>query len=100
MPPQLLGIPGDNRYANLQEARLALWEQTIIPLVECTIDTLNGWLIPQFADNLELIANTDAISALAPRNQVIWDRLENATFLTENEKRAAVGYGPKAKTSN
>ena len=33
-PPQLLGIPGDNTFSNLREARLALWEQTIIPLLE------------------------------------------------------------------
>jgi HK97 family phage portal protein len=28
VPPQLLGIPGDNTYSNMQEARLALWEET------------------------------------------------------------------------
>ena len=26
VPPQLLGIPGDNTYSNYQEARLALWD--------------------------------------------------------------------------
>jgi len=26
VPPQLLGIPGDNTYSNLVEARAALWE--------------------------------------------------------------------------
>lgn len=97
VPPQLLGIPGDNRYSNLQEARLALWEQTIIPLVECTIAALNNWLLPMFENNLELVANTDNISALALRNQIIWDRLERANFLTDDEKRAAVGYAPRAK---
>ena len=29
----------------------------------------------------------------ATRNQAIWDRVEKASFLTDNEKRAAVGYG-------
>lgn len=97
VPPQLLGIPGDNRYSNLQEARLALWEQTILPIVECTIAGLNNWLLPMFDNNLELVANTDNISALALRNQIIWDRLERANFLTDDEKRAAVGYGPRPK---
>ena len=32
VPPQLLGIPGDNTYSNLSEARIALWEQTVLPL--------------------------------------------------------------------
>jgi len=39
--------------------------------------------------------DTDSISALAARNQAIWDRIEKASFLTDYEKRAAVGYGPK-----
>lgn len=100
VPPQLLGIPGDNRYSNLQEARLALWEQTIVPLVNCTIDALNSWLLPMFENNLELVPNTDNIPALALRNQVIWDRLERANFLTDDEKRAAVGYGPRTAKQN
>lgn len=95
VPPQLLGIPGDNRYSNLQEARVALWEQTVLPLVMCTVDALNSWLLPMFGDKMELVADADNITALAVRNQVIWDRVERATFLTDDEKRAAVGYGPK-----
>lgn len=95
VPPQLLGIPGDNTYANLQEARLALWEQTVIPLVERTADALTRWLLPMFDSGLELVPDTDAISVLATRNQAIWDRVEKASFLTDDEKRAAVGYGPR-----
>ncbi|MFN7038680.1 MAG: phage portal protein, partial [Alphaproteobacteria bacterium] len=34
VPPQLLGIPGDNTYRNMREARLALWEETILPLLD------------------------------------------------------------------
>ena len=93
VPPQMLGIPGDNTYANLQEARLAMWEQTILPLVQRTLDSFNGWLAPQFGGNLEIVADTDEIPVLATRNQAIWDRVEKASFLTDNEKRAAVGYG-------
>lgn len=94
VPPQLLGIPGDNTYSNLQEARLALWEQTIVPLVERTIERLNNWLVPLFGDKLELAADTDSITALAASNQAIWDRVEKASFLTDDEKRIAVGYSP------
>jgi HK97 family phage portal protein len=93
VPPQLLGIPGDNTFANLQEARLSLWEQTVLPLVQRTADALSGWLTPMFGGNLEMVVDTDGISALATRNQAIWDRVEKASFLTDDEKRAAVGYG-------
>ncbi len=94
VPPQLLGIPGDNTYSNFQEARAALWEQTILPLAESTVDSLNHWLLPMFGESLKLCINVDNILPLATRNQIIWDRIERASFLTDNEKRAAVGYDP------
>jgi HK97 family phage portal protein len=97
VPPQLLGIPGDNTYSNLQEARLALWEQTVLPLVQATTDGLNNWLPFLFNERAELVPDTDNVSALAGRNQLIWERVEKASFLTEDEKRAAVGYGPKRR---
>ncbi|MGB1540580.1 MAG: phage portal protein, partial [Rickettsiales bacterium] len=58
VPPQLLGIPGDNTYSNLAEARLALWEQTILPLVDATCDALNNWLVPRYGGKLELRYDT------------------------------------------
>ena len=98
VPPQMLGIPGDNTYSNLQEARLALWEQTVMPLVKTTADALNSWLVPMFGNQFELVPDVDNIPALALKNQVIWDRVEKANFLTDDEKRAAVGYGPLLQT--
>ena len=34
VPPMLLGIPGDNTYANYQEANRSFWRQSVLPLVE------------------------------------------------------------------
>lgn len=93
VPPQLLGIPGDNTYSNLAEARMALWEQTILPLVGATLEALSLWLAPYYGDALSIEGDTDDISALAPRRESVWERLQNADFLTNDEKRAAVGYG-------
>lgn len=95
VPPQLLGIPGDNTYSNFQEARLSLWEQTALPLAQKVADALNHWLLPLFSEGLEFVLNTDNVLPLVMRNQGIWDRLERASFLTDDEKREAVGYGPK-----
>lgn len=95
VPPQLLGIPGDNTYANLAEARMALWEQTILPLIDTTLGSFSGWLSRYYGMKLILEADTDAISALAPRREKVWDRVKDAPFLTDDEKRAAVGYGKR-----
>ena len=93
VPPQLLGIPGDNTYANLAEARLALWEQTILPLMEQLTSALNGWLAPYYAGSLELKLDTNGISALSLRQEKLWERVEKASFLSDDEKRALVGLG-------
>ena len=94
VPPQLLGIPGDNTYSNLQEARLALWEQTIIPLAGSVIASLNNWLKSYYNEDLELSYSTDEISALGIRKELMWSRLGNCSFMTVNEKRLAIGLTP------
>jgi HK97 family phage portal protein len=94
VPPQLLGIPGDNTYSNYQEARLALWEDTVVPLLRHVRDEFNGWLVPMFGDDLMLDIDLDEVPALALRREKIWRRLQLADFLTVNEKRAAAGFGP------
>ncbi|MBL0317738.1 MAG: phage portal protein [Alphaproteobacteria bacterium] len=96
VPPQLLGIPGDNTYSNLAEARLALWEQTILPMIDQLTGHLNRWLVRYFEKDLLLGYDSDSISALAPRRDSIWSRLEKADFLTQNEKREMVGLGIKS----
>ncbi len=94
VPPMLLGIPGDNTYANFQEANRALWRQTILPLASRVGQALAQWLGPQFGNNLRLAIDTDRIDALAADRSALWDRIERAQFLTLNEKREAAGYAP------
>jgi HK97 family phage portal protein len=94
VPPMLLGIPGDNTYANFQEANRALWRQTILPLASRVGSALAQWLAPQFGDGLRVVIDTDRIDALAIDRAALWDRVANATFLTLNEKREATGYAP------
>jgi HK97 family phage portal protein len=96
VPPMLLGIPGDNTYANMAEANRGFWRQTVIPLVGRTSKALSRWLAPAWDPELELRPDFDAIEALSPEREALWARLEKASFLTLNEKRAAAGYSPIA----
>lgn len=92
VPPQMLGIPGDSTYNTLSEARLALWEQTILPMVENLVSALNNWITPMYiGENLEVSYDKDAISALSLRREAMWNRVEKATFLTDEEKRSMLG---------
>ncbi|MEI9995701.1 MAG: phage portal protein [Rhizomicrobium sp.] len=97
VPPMLLGIPGDNTYSNYREANLSFWRQTVLPLAGRTAAALTRWLAPRFEGRaLRLAIDADAVDALAIERESIWDRLNAATFLTTDEKRAAAGYGPAA----
>jgi HK97 family phage portal protein len=95
VPTQLLGIPGDNTYNNMAEAKLSLWEQTIIPFIENIIEALNSWLVPMFEDGLELSYDKDSISPLALRRDKLWERIGKAEFLNDNEKREILGLDRK-----
>jgi len=95
VPPQLLGIPGDNTYSNLAEARVAMWEQMVIPLVENTINHLNKWLAQYWPEeNLQLSCDLSSISALSSRTDATWNRLLKNNFMTINEKRQEIGLPP------
>jgi HK97 family phage portal protein len=92
VPPQLIGIPGDNTYANYQEARLAFWEDTVIPLIDMIADDWNQWIAqPQ---GIELRPDLDQVPAIADKRRVLWDMADKSPDLTLNERRAMKGYEP------
>ncbi|SDQ88770.1 phage portal protein [Pseudovibrio sp. Tun.PSC04-5.I4] len=93
VPPMLLGIPGDNTYANYQEANRAFWRLTVLPLVARVLSEISGWLSAAYGEPLKLEADLDAIEALAHERKALWDRVTAADFLSRDEKRLAVGYG-------
>jgi HK97 family phage portal protein len=93
VPPMLLGIPGDNTYSNYKEANVALWRQTVLPLVGRMAGALQAWLAPAWQGDLRLGFDLDAIEALSADRESLWRRVNEADFLTPDEKRQAVGYG-------
>jgi HK97 family phage portal protein len=95
VPPMLLGIPGDNTYSNLQEASRSLWRQTILPLANRVCCAFGHWLGPAYGtERLHLAVDADRIDALADDRAAAWKRVNDAAFLTINEKRQALGYTP------
>lgn len=93
VPPMLLAIPGDNTYANYQEANRVFWRQSVLPLAARIACALTNWLAPAFGHGLMLSVDTDRVEALSSDRAALWERVGNATFLTVNEKRIATGYG-------
>ena len=94
VPPMLLGLPGDNTYANYAEANRAFYRQTVLPLVQKTATALGRWL----GNDIVLRPDMDAIPALATEREALWRRVSSADFLSEDEKRAQLGFGPRKDT--
>lgn len=96
VPPMLLGIPGDNTFANYREANRTFWRQTVLPLIGRTAKSLTRWLGPVYGEDLRLWFDADRIEALSTEREALWTRIGAAEFLTVDEKRAALGYSPIA----
>ena len=79
VPPMLLGIPGDNTYANYQEANRAFWRQTVLPLASAIACALTQWLAPAFGEGLVLAADADRVEALSADRAALWERVSKAT---------------------
>jgi HK97 family phage portal protein len=94
VPPMLLGIPGDNTYSNYAEANRTLYRQTVLPLLSRIASALGHWLGESFGGNLRLAPDLDEVPALAIEREALWKRVGDASFLTDDEKRAATGYEP------
>lgn len=99
VPTILIGLTEDATHANYREARLNLWEETLLPLLDYFMAELNRWLVPSYGGGLEIRYDRDAIPALAAKREHLWETLKDADFLTLNEKRQMLGFSPLEDTS-
>ena len=97
VPSQLVGVPDSQTYSNVAEARLALYEETIIPHLLKVSSDMNEWLVPMFGDNLTLEFDIDSIPALAERKRKTYENVTSAVregIMTRNEAREIIGLEP------
>ncbi len=98
VPPMLLGLPGDNTYANYREANKALWRQTILPLMTKILGGIAQGLRPVMP-GLELAVDLDRVPELADERTAMWERVSGADFLSTDEKRAMLGLGVQGEVT-
>jgi HK97 family phage portal protein len=90
VPPMLLGLPGDNSYANYKEANRALWRQSVLPLLAKILGGI-GQGLAEWMPGLAIEPDMNRVAALAEERAALWDQVSGAGFLTDEEKRALVG---------
>ncbi|TPE50729.1 phage portal protein [Amaricoccus solimangrovi] len=91
VPPMLLGLPGDNTYANYQEAHRAFYRLTVLPMVAKTLAALSSWLPGFYGAAFQLRVDEDNVPALSAEREALWARIVAADFLSEAEKRLMLG---------
>jgi HK97 family phage portal protein len=97
VPPMLLGLPGDNTYANFAEANRAFWRQTVAPLARRAAAALTGWLGGRWGGAVRFAADLDASPAFAAEREAQWRRIAEADFLDAEEKRRLLGLPERAR---
>ena len=97
VPSQLVGVPDSQTYNNVSEARLALYEDTIIPLLRRVESDLNEWLAPRFGEDISIRYDIDSIPAMAERRKKTYENVVQAVregIISRNEARERLGYEP------
>ena len=93
VPAQLVGI-ADTTYANVAEARLSLYEETIIPLLDRLESDLNEWLAPLYEGDLYVKYDIDSIPAMAEKRRKVYENVSQGVdkgIITRNEAREKLG---------
>lgn len=96
--PDILVVPGQSTYNNISEAKLDLWEQTILPLIGIGVGGLNNWLVPRFGDDLLLYVDLDQVSSLEPRRTAkrkSVGELYRSGIIDADEAREELQYGKR-----
>ena len=89
---ELLGDSENKTYSNIQEARKALYQEVVLPIMDLRRDEYQRWLVPYYGQGLVLDYDRDAIEELQEDRGKKYEYLAKARWLTVNEKREACGY--------
>ena len=94
VPAQLIGIPDSQTYSNMETAKLALYEETVIPLLSRVESDLNEYLSPLYDGDIRIQYDLDSIPAMAEKRKQVYENVVqgvNAGILTRNEARDRLG---------
>lgn len=77
-PSSLVAEMGNVNLANAETARRAFWQDTIIPLMDDNIDTMNMCLASEYGDNVRIVYDLSNIPAL---QENYTEKLTNAKIM-------------------
>lgn len=100
VPIQMLNEAEGSSYNNYIEAKRALYENTVLPLLNKIISNVfNHWLCPLFGKEYYVNYKEEDIPALSYKLEELANRLKDSNFMTINEKRKIFGLNPIEENS-
>ena len=81
----------------METAKLALYEETVIPLLKRVESDLNEYLSPLYSGNIQIRYDINSIPAMAEKTKQTFSNVEsavNAGIITRNEAREKLGLDP------
>ena len=86
VPPQIIGIDGSQTFANYEQARAALYEDEVIPMVNSLLSEIVRFVAPELGTTgYTLKVDVDAVPALEPRRAERNKTVDALQSITINE---------------
>jgi len=95
LPPQLLGVTGDSTYNNVESAKLALVEETCIPIMQSLASSLSMWMVTPKNKNRRLWPHIDDVPEIQEKKMKIYERVDKFSSYSLNEKRTRMDVDEK-----
>lgn len=92
IPTQILGLPGQDTFNNLAEARVSLYTNCVLGYIELYVGGLNHSLMGN--NGAQVVPDTEHIPAMIAYRQTLMKTAVEATMLSVNEQRQMLGYPP------
>lgn len=93
--PFPLVIPEGSTYNNVKDARVALYENTVIPMLSEFLQELSRWFTLILKQPYDIRLNLESVSALEDKRATAFERMGLAVangLITINEARTELGY--------
>ena len=93
VPTQLCGLPGQDTYNNLAQARVGMLSDCVLPgYINPYVSQLNHALMAQ--NGAQIMADIEHVPAMIAFRADLTKTAVQATMLSINEQRAMIGYPP------
>jgi HK97 family phage portal protein len=94
VPPEKIGDSANKTYSNMQEANREFASGFVRPELDLIWSVISRYCVPFYDDVSEVTFDAAMIPGIKADETNLMNSLSGNYFLTINEKRAALGYGP------